>query len=369
MTQNNKLPWWRSLALWIVVVPMIVVLLYFGLFAADRYVSDATVVVQQEGNDQAAQIPGIATLLSGVGGASREQTLYLRDYITSPDMMDLLEHELQLREHYAGRWRDPLYFARKDMHREDWLAFYRRVVHANYDDTTGLLTVEVQGFDSQYAQTVLARILTASEAFVNEISHKMARDQLRFAEVEFDNARRLYQEKREVLLDFQTRHKVLDAQAQAESGATIVATLDASLAQERAKLTALQAVLAPDAPQVRAQKEKVASLQAQREAENNKLVSASNTTRLNTVAAQYRNLKIDAGLAEEAYKLGMTALENARIETAKKVSTLVVIQTPYLAETAIYPRRLYDIVTCLAVLLLIYGITRFVLATIADHKD
>jgi capsular polysaccharide transport system permease protein len=40
-----------------------------------------------------------------------------------------------------------------------------------------------------------------------------------------------------------------------------------------------------------------------------------------------------------------------------------------LPETAIYPRRIYNLVTLLVVSLLLYGIVRLVIATIREHLD
>ena len=87
---GNKKSW--RLAIAMVVLPMILAAVYYGLFAVDRFVSSAQVVVRQDGNNQGAQVPGLATLLTGANPASREETLYLREYITSMDMMLSLIH-------------------------------------------------------------------------------------------------------------------------------------------------------------------------------------------------------------------------------------------------------------------------------------
>lgn len=93
MSSTGKKKGWR-LAIAMVVLPMILAGVYYGLFAADRFVSSAQVVVRQDGNNQGAQMPGLATLLTGTNPASREETLYLREYITSMDMMLLLEDKV-----------------------------------------------------------------------------------------------------------------------------------------------------------------------------------------------------------------------------------------------------------------------------------
>lgn len=64
MSSTGKKKGWR-LAIAMVILPMILAGVYYGLFAADRFVSSAQVVVRQDGNNQGAQMPGLATLLTG----------------------------------------------------------------------------------------------------------------------------------------------------------------------------------------------------------------------------------------------------------------------------------------------------------------
>ena len=53
----------RRLKIVLLAAPMLLALLYYGLIAADRYVSESTVALQQSGNDASA-VPGAALLLA-----------------------------------------------------------------------------------------------------------------------------------------------------------------------------------------------------------------------------------------------------------------------------------------------------------------
>src|SRR5690606_19681398 len=99
------------------------------------------------------------------------------------------------------------------------------------------------------------------------------------------------------------------------------------------------------------------------------LVSSSGGDKLNVVASQYRNLLIDVSIAEEAYKASTVAVENARIEVGKKIRTLIMVVSPNLAQEPIYPARLYNLVTLLIGLLLLYGMAHFIIASVRDHHD
>src|SRR3546814_7606613 len=101
-------------------------------------------------------------------------------------MLNVLENLLKWRKHFTGQWRDPWLWIGNEDSREDALEFYNRMVEAHFDDTTGLLTVEVQGLTPEFAKQTLEVILDESEKFVNEMSHKMAREHAKFAESELE---------------------------------------------------------------------------------------------------------------------------------------------------------------------------------------
>lgn len=353
----------------IVVVPAIVSSIYFGFFAIDRYVSGAKLAVRQSGGHEAPQLPGLAIMLGGVNPTSREETLYLREFITSADMLAALESDFPWFEHYSGVWRDPLYWLPTDASREKVVDYYQRVVRANFDEETGLLSVEVQAFDPKFSQLLLAAILKESERFINELSHKMAREQMSFADGELQKARDHYEDRRKAMLEFQSLNNFLDAEAAATSRAAVIAELEAAITMERAKLIALLSTLNASAPQVASQKNKIESLAKQLQIENNRLLSESGNERLNVVASKFRALTIDASIAEEAYKFAVTSVESARIEASKKIRSLVTVVSPNLPDAAIYPRRIYNMLALLMGLLLIYAIVRAVIATVEDHKD
>ena len=368
MSNTGKLKGWR-MAIGLVILPLALAAIYYGVFATDRYVSSAQVVVRQDGGNQGAAVPGLATLITGTNPVSREETLYLREYIVSMDMMLLLEERLHWIEQYATQRSDIFFWLNKDAEREDLLKYYQRMVSAHYDETTGLLRVEVQAFTPELSEQMLRTILEASEHFVNEVSHSIAREQMNFAKGELATARANYAERKTELIDFQNVNKVLDGGNTAQNRATIIADLEGQYTKEQAVLTEMQYKLRPDSPQVKQQKQKVNAITQQLAKEKRLLVSSPNGSQLNVVASRFQQLTLDAGIAEESYKTAVAALDNARIEASKKIRTLVTVVSPNTPQLALYPERLYNLATILLGLLMLYGITRFILASIEDHRD
>lgn len=359
----------KPLAVAMIIVPMLLAIVYYAFFASSRYVSSAQVVVRQAESSAQANIPGLALLMSSVDPVSREETLYLHEYIISHDMLQVLQEKLDWSQHFSGRWNDPLYWLPDDAPSEEVLKFYQRLVQARYDETTGLLTVEVQTLEPDFAEQVLEEILAQSETFVNDISQGIAKDQLDFAQKELMEATGRYEKTKEAMMQFQSSSNLLNAQATAEARAMIIADLESVISKENAKLKSLLSTLNSQTPQVRAQRNRINSLEQQLAVENKRLVSEASGDKLNVVAAQYRMLEIDVGIAEEIYKTSVTVVENAKLEATKKIRSLVRVVQPNMPEEPIYPRRLYNLLTLFIALGLLYGITRFVLASIEDHRE
>src|SRR5690606_7463339 len=122
----------KTLFIAMVVVPLALAIVYYAFFAVDRYVTAAQVVVRQPSQDTLEQsAPSIALMMAGLNPASREETLYLREFITSLDMLKVLEERLKWREHFTGQWRDPWLWISNSDSQEELLEFYNRMVEAH----------------------------------------------------------------------------------------------------------------------------------------------------------------------------------------------------------------------------------------------
>lgn len=362
----------KRLQLFIIVVPMVLAIIYYSFFAVNRYASTAQIAVvdaSSSGGSAMPQAAGAALLASVVRQVSRQETIFLYEYLTSADMLAVLQKELHWQDHFDDQYSDPFFWIAKQVSREKLLKFYERLITVHVDELTGLITVEAQALSPEFSFEITQEMLKQGQRFINDISLQLAADQVNFAENELIKARLEYETKRDELVTFQSKHSLLDAEASAKSRASLIASLEVSLANEEANLKALLSTLNNDSPLVRQQKNRVSAIKKQLNAEKLHLVSTSDDGHLNVIAAEYRKLSVDTAIAEEAYKLSVAALQNAKIEAGKNIHSVVTVVKPNLPEDPTYPDKLYNLLTLLIVLLFIYGITRFVIASIEDHRD
>lgn len=359
----------RTLKIGLVLVPLLLYGLYLAVVAADRYVSESVISVRQAGSDGGA-IPGAAMLLAGINPPSHEDTLFLKEFVHSQGLLLKLDQQMGLRQHFQGAGLDWPFRLAADASQEDFIEYLRARIEVHFDDRSSLLKLRVQAFDAAYAQKLSKAMLEESERFVNENSHRIARERLRFAEGELElNAGRLQKARNEVLA-FQTKHRLLDPTFQAQASGVLSTELQAMRSRLEAELGSLLGFLNEDAYQVKALRSRIAALNQQIESERTRaLTDTKGGTRLNQLAIDFQGLQLQAEFARDAYKLALGAVENARIDATRKLKSLVVVEPPSLPQTAEYPLVGYNLATLLAFCVLLYAIVRLVLATIREHQD
>lgn len=314
-----------------------------------------------------APISGLASLV-GVNTGAREDVLFLQSYIHSLDMLNILQDSIDIKSLYQKQGLDPFYSLKEESSQEDFLKFFQNRTKIIFDQTSGLLSVEVEGFTQEDAQKIANTILMQSEKFVNEISHKAAREQMAFAEQELLRAKERLSKAQNDLLVFQGRYGVFDPLKQAEAKASLTNEIESKIAQKEAELTTMQSYLNENAPQIIMLKSEIKALNQQLDKESAKIVSSKNSKRLNNLAAKFQDLSIEAKFAQDAYTTALTSVETTRIESSRKIKQLVIIQGANLPQDSTYPRILYNILTIFVILSLLYGIIKLIAMIIEEHR-
>ncbi|EHL5426371.1 capsule biosynthesis protein [Campylobacter coli] len=349
----------------IVWILMIFVIIYYILIAADRYVSTITMSVKSTtGSTQAS---GVLSLLTATSNTN-EDIKFLQGYIESLDMLKILDEKIHLKKLYNEQYIDLFFSLSSSSSIESYLKYYQNRVKVHVDDKTGLLNVEVEGFTPESAHLIAKTIMQESEKFINEISHKAAREQMSFAEEELIKYKERYQKAQNDLIAFQNKYGVFDPLKQAEAKAGLVTQLESDIAQREAKLLTMQSYMNDHAPEIVTLKAEITALKKQLVKERSKISADNSSQKLNDLAAKFQDLTIEAGFAQSAYEAALKAYESARIEALRKIKQLVIVQTPDVPQSAKYPEKIYNILTAFIVLSLIFGVIKFVKMIIEEHK-
>ncbi len=364
--RQHSIKIWRRSWVWFVLLPFLLSACYFGLIASDRYVGEAKVIVKQADSNTTADF-GIALLGAGMSSGDKDAQL-VRQYILSLDMLHQVDALLSLRDHYQSENADILSRLWDSESQEDFLAYYRKHIAVDYDEISGVLTIRAQAFTPEFAQLIVKAVLQFSEEAINQIGHQLATEQVNFVKNELDLAAEHLKKSKKQILEFQEKYQLFSPEQESGAKLTMVNELEAELTRHKAELNNLRSYINDTAADVVALKAKIGSLEHQLLIERKKLVG-DKSNNFSEVNARHADLLLDLGFATDLYKGSLMSLEQARIEAYRKLKYLVVIDSPSLAEEAEFPRRLYNLVSILVVLLLSYGAMKITWATIQEHRD
>lgn len=160
----------KHLAKIIILTPMAVLLIYLAIFSQPRYMSESKVAIKRSDDLNSGSL-NFGLLLGASNPSSAEDALYLKEYINSPDMLAALDKQLNFREAFSHSGLDFLNHLSKDETAEGFLKYYKDRINVSYDDKTGLLNIQTQGFSPEFALKFNQTVLKESERFINEMSH------------------------------------------------------------------------------------------------------------------------------------------------------------------------------------------------------
>jgi len=366
MTMNpvtfiKRYPYWFVCLLSIVLVGF-----YWGLWASDRYVSETNVVLE---SPQIAAPELSFQSLMGASSANSGDMLLLRDYLLSVDMLRRADEALNLREHYSQSKIDVFsQLSSPDLPIEELHEYYMKRVSVELDDYAGVLRIKVVAFDPEMAHALANLLLKAGEQHMNSMGQRLAEEQVEFLEKQVAKQAEQFDAAREALIDYQNENGLVSPTGTVQSLTSVVASLEGELAKLRARKTALLSYQSPSSAQVQRVNAEIKALIQQINEEQSRMAQQSGGA-LNVLSSRYQELELRLQFAQESYSGALMALENTRIEAARKLKQVSVLQSPTFPEYPVEPRRLYNTVVFAIIAFLAGLIIQMLVLIVKDHKD
>ena len=153
-----------------VLLPTLLSLLYFGLWASPMYIAEARFAVR--GAETSGGASGLAALLLPSGASVGADAHIVAEYIQSPDIMEAIDGELHIFRHFSSREYDFISRLATDATRDERLSYWNWAVKPSFDPETGIIALSVRAYDPVTAQKLAEAVLTKSEALVNAMSRR-----------------------------------------------------------------------------------------------------------------------------------------------------------------------------------------------------
>lgn len=357
-----------GLLFWItVVIPTIVAILYFGLFASDVYISESRFVVRSPDKPSTT---GLGVLLKSTGFTNGSDEIFAaQDYVLSRDALKALNRNSAFANAYSDRHIsifDRFNSLSSGGTFEDLYKYYQKKVKVDHDTTSSITTLSVRAYTPQEAHRINEQLLEMAEGTVNKLNTRGRQDLIRFAQTEVEEAKEKARVAALALSAYRNREGVVDPEKQAQVELQMISKLQDELIITKTQLLQLRS-FTPQNPQIEVLDTKVKGLQGEIAGQLGKV--AGDHKSLSSTAAQYQRLALESQFADKNLAGAMASLEDAKNEARRKQAYVERIVQPNVPDEALEPRRLRSITATLVLGLVAWGILSMLLSGIREHQN
>lgn len=352
-----------------VLIPTLLSAVYYTFIAADRYVSGAGFAIRGMNAGSGMDLFGTFTGFASSGSTVSDSYILLK-FLKSRDLVERLEAKLPLRSAYGDSNGDFLSRLSNDTEIETIVEYWKNHIKTTFDNTSGIITFEVDAFSPKTAQEIANLVLFYSKILVNDLSESARQDAVSYAEGEVTRAETRLKNALEQLRLFRSQEQSLDPSRVAQVQIEIVGGLEKQLADVRARISALQPSVSADSPPLRILQRQANALEQQIGELNAEMSTGrtnNNTATLTGLLATYETLEVERNFAQQSYVSALASMEKARVDANRQQRYLAIYSTPATPQEAIYPYRRLNIFIIFATLTLIWGIALLIGFSIRDH--
>lgn len=350
-----------------VVLPTLVAILYFGIFASDVYISESRFVVRSPDKPAAT---GLGVLLKSAGFTNAGDEIYAaQDYVLSRDALAALNRGGVIANAYGSH--DVSIFDRFNAFGfsgtfEDLYKYYQGKVKVNHDTSSSITTLTVRAYKPLDARRMNERLLEMAEMTVNKMNTRGRQDLIQFAQAEVNDAVAKARNAALALSVYRNREGVVDPEKQATVQVQLISKLQDELIASRTELIQLRSI-APENPQIPALRTRIEGLARQIDAELGKVAGGKNS--LAVTAARYQRLALESQFADKQLASALASLEEARNEARRKQAYVERIVQPNLPDEPLEPQRFRGVLATFVLGLVAWGILTMLSAGIREHRD
>lgn len=348
-----------------VLLPTLLSLLYFGLWASPMYIAEARFAVR--GAETSGAAGGLAALLLPSGASVGADAHIVAEYIQSPDIMEAIDGELHIFCHFSSREYDLISRLAADATRDERLSYWNWAVKPSFDPETGVIALSVRAYDPATAKKLAEAVLTKSEALVNAMSRRAQDDAIALAMSEVRTAEQRVSAAQDAMRAFRDRSGMLDPASTAGGLQGIVSQLEGEAVKVRAEIAEASTYMSKDAPALVGLRARLAAVEKQLASEKLRLAGEARPDSLTSVAGEYEDLQTESEFARQQLVSAMTSLETARVKAEAKSRYVVAFQIPVLPDESLYPRPFLFTAYVFVGALALVGLCSLIIAAVREH--
>ena len=365
----NRIRSFGKLFVYVVVIPTLLSVIYFGGLASPVYISQSSFVVYSP--SQHFSSSNLGTLLSGLAGSnSTSAAQTIQAFAKSWDAMMALDKEYNLKKVYGSSSIDFLerfggVFYPYNSYVK-LLRYYQSMVTDRLDSTNDVTTLTVRAYSAEDAEKINAFLLTKSQDIVNALNDQARAKTVYYAQKDVQAADQKLRDATIELAVYRNGHGVFSPPAQSNLKLDMVSKLENLLITQKTQLAELLKIT-PNNPQIPALRSEIETLEGQISGENAKVTGSDQSYA--SEDTEYERLTVNQLIAQNLLEAAVTSLEQARMTAQQQELYLETISNPNLPDAPQEPKRFQDILATILLSLILWGILSILLAGVREHHD
>lgn len=359
----------NPLFLYTVIIPTLITVIYFGLFASDRFLSESSFVIRHSSDEKIVN-PGFSALLpSSMSTNGQDDDYTVHDFLVSRDALRQLEKQFHFSQIYSAHHIDR--FSRFagfswDKSFEALYRYYLKRVSVQLVSSSPISTLQVRAYTAQEAYEINKALLRMAEQFVNNLNNKARQDTVDFAKKEVFWAESKAKKARLALSQYRNREGLIDPFHESTLQLKNVTQLENELINTENFLNHLKNI-APQNPQIHSLSQRKKTLI--HAIDNAKAKIAGNKASFMQKNTEYERLVLDKKFADKQLLLALSSLQKARKDAIRKQLYLGRVVSPNLPDIAIEPHRYRNTLEVFILGLICFGILTLLRANIQEHLN
>lgn len=350
-----------------VVLPTIVLAIYYGFIASDVYTSESKFVIRSPNQ---RSVSGIGMVLQNIGfNASSDDSYLVRDYLSSRDAVQNLKAKLDIQTKYSAKSVDVVsrFGTIKEPTFENFYEYFNKKIKVVYDPASSISSLQIEAYTAKDAQNINEELLKMSEEVINRINNNAKNDILVASEKEVQEAQEVSAKAAEALAKYRVKNDVFNPEGQSAIVLQEISKLQDALIQAETQLTQAREIT-PENPQIKAMETRIKSLKKSI-ADKSKLVTGPSDISFSNRSVEYQRLQLEKELADKQLASAMATYEQSKNDFNKKQLYLERLAMPSLPDEATKPKRFKNTLSGFVFGLLLWGVVRLFVAGVREHND
>ncbi|MBL4749848.1 MAG: capsule biosynthesis protein [Amylibacter sp.] len=319
-----------------IAIPTILAGYYFIRVATPMYASFTEFVIQKSDNPN---LGAGASLFSGSILDSVQDSVSVQGYLSSRDAMLRLDKDLGFTQAFQGEKIDALQRVDSDATNEAAYRNYKKRVRIGFDPTEGVIKMEVVTPDPEQSYAFSRALINYAEQKVDLLTERLRKDQMKGADVGYQNAELKYAEAQDRVVELQEALGVMAPNGEITAQMALIQQIESDIQIRRLELVEMLDNPRPNTTKVTILKKSIESRKnLVTELRDEMTIGSNGELSLAKITAELQSAQSQLIMRRELLGASLLRLETSRVEATRQTRYLSMSVTPVKPDEATYPK-------------------------------